>query len=152
MTDNTNPFRELEELLKQWKVPGVDLDSVMASYRRNMDALTEAGRLAAEGLKTLAERQTQIMRDAMESLRGATAELTAAKDPQEFATKQAEVAKQAFEKASSNLKDLADLVVKSNTASFEVIQARMNQGLAELQDLMRAAVEKAEKGEKADKA
>jgi phasin family protein len=89
------------------------------------------------------------MRDAMETLRGATAELTAAKDPQDFATKQAEVAKQAFEKASANLKDLADLVVKSNTASFEVIQSRMNQGLAELQDLMHDAVTKTDKGNKA---
>jgi phasin family protein len=152
MTDNTNPFRELEEMLKQWKVPGIDLDSVMASYRKNMDALTEAGRLAAEGMKTLAERQTQIMRDSMETLRGATAELTSSKDPQEFATKQAEVAKQAFEKASANLKELADMVVKSNTASFEVIQARMNQGLTELQDLMHGAIEKAEKAVKGDKA
>jgi phasin family protein len=149
MTDNTNPFRELEEMLKQWKVPGIDLDGMMASYRKNMDALTEAGRVATEGMKALAERQTQIMRDAMETLRGATAELSAAKDPQDFATKQAEVAKKAFEKASANLKDLADLVVKSNTASFEVIQARMNQGLAELQDLMHDAVTKTEKGNKA---
>lgn len=149
MTETTNPFRELEEMLKQWKVPGIDLDGMMASYRKNMDALNEAGRVATEGVKALAERQTQIMRDAMETIRGATAELTAAKDPQDFAAKQAEVAKQAFEKASANLKDLADLVVKSNTASFEVIQARMNQGLAELQDLMHDAVAKSEKGGKA---
>jgi phasin family protein len=149
MTETSNPFRELEEMLKQWKVPGIDLDGMMASYRKNMDALTEAGRLATEGMKALAERQTQIMRDSMETLRGATAELTAAKDPQDFATKQAEVAKQAFEKASANLKDLADLVVKSNTASFDVIQSRMNQGLAELQDLMNSTVAKAEKGDKA---
>jgi phasin family protein len=149
MTDTTNPFRELEEMLKQWKVPGIDLDGMMASYQKNMDALTEAGRVATEGMKALAERQTQIMRDAMEALRGATAELTSAKDPQDFAARQAEVAKHAFEKASDNLKELADLVVKSNTASFEVIQSRMNQSLVELQDLMHSAVAKAEKGNKA---
>jgi phasin family protein len=149
MTETTNPFRELEEMLKQWKVPGIDLDGMMASYQKNMDALTEAGRVATEGMKALAERQTQIMRDAMEALRGATAELTSAKDPQDFAARQAEVAKHAFEKASANLKELADLVVKSNTASFEVIQSRMNQGLVELQDLMHSAVAKAEKGDKA---
>ena len=149
MTETTNPFRELEEMLKQWKVPGIDLDGMMASYQKNMDALTEAGRVATEGMKALAERQTQIMRDAMEALRGATAELTAAKDPQDFAARQAEVAKHAFEKASDNLKELADLVVKSNTASFEVIQSRMNQSLVELQDLMHSAVAKAEKGNKA---
>ena len=149
MTDNTNPFRELEEMFKQWKVPGIDLDSMLASYRKNMEALTEAGRVATEGMKALADRQTEIMRDAMETLRGATAELTSAKDPQELAAKQAEMAKQAFEKASANMKDLADLVVKSNTASFEVIQSRMNQGLEELKGLMQSAVDKAEKGGKA---
>jgi phasin family protein len=149
MTDTTNPFRELEDMLKQWKVPGIDLDDMMASYRKNMDALAEAGRVASEGMKALAERQTQIMRDAIETLRGATVELTAAKDPQDFATRQAELAKQTFEKASANLKDLADLVVKSNTASFDVIQARMNQGLAELQDVMQTAVTQADKSNKA---
>ncbi len=151
MTDNTNPFRELEEMLKQWKVPGIDLESMMASYRKNMEALTEAGRLATEGMKALAERQTQIMRDAMETLRGATSELTAAKDPQDFAAKQAELAKQAFDKASANLKELADLVVKSNTASFEVIQARMNQSLAELQEMMQDAVAQTDKTQKGSK-
>ena len=142
MTETTNPFRDLEEMLKQWKVPGIDADAMMASYRKNMEALTEAGRVATEGMKTLAERQTQIMREAMETLRGATAELTSAKDPQDFAAKQGEVAKQAFEKASANMKELADLILKSNTASLEVIQSRMNQSLAELQELMRSALAK----------
>lgn len=142
MTETTNPFRDLEEMLKQWKVPGIDADAMMASYRKNMEALTEAGRVATEGMKTLAERQTQIMREAMETLRGATAELTSAKDPQDFAAKQAEVAKQAFEKASANMQELADLILKSNTASLEVIQSRMNQSLAELQELMRSALAK----------
>lgn len=143
MSDTTNPFREIEDMLKQWKVPGIDLDAMMATYRKNMDALTEAGRVATDGMKALAERQTEIMRDAMEAIRAATSELTSAKDPQDFAAKQAEVAKQAFEKASANMKDLADLMVKSNTASFDVIQSRMHQGLAELQELMHQAVAKA---------
>ena len=148
MTETTNPFRDLEEMLKQWKVPGVDPEAMLASYRKNMDALTEAGRVATEGMKALAERQTQIMREAMETLRGATSELSSVKDPQEFATKQAELAKQAFEKASANMKELADMVLKANTASFEVMQARMNQGMAELQELMRTVVAKAEKTDK----
>ncbi|WP_295456186.1 TIGR01841 family phasin [uncultured Thiodictyon sp.] len=137
MSEIKNPFTDFESLFKQMQVPGVDMEAMTATYRKNIEAVSAATRAAAEGAQALIKHQTEIVRDALEQMRLATSELSAVKDAKELSEKQAELAKQAFEKAFTNVKDLADVMTKSNTESLEIIQARMNEGLAELQDMMK---------------
>lgn len=137
MSDTKNPFAEFENLFKQFQVPGLDMDAMIASYRKNVEAVAAATRAANEGAQALIKRQTEIVRDALEQLRKATADLSAIKDAKELTEKQAELAKHAFEKAFANVKELADVVSKSNTESLEIIQTRMNESLSEFQDLVK---------------
>jgi len=137
MSETKNPFTDFENMFKQLQIPGLDMDAMMAAYRKNVEAVTAATRAASEGAQALIQRQTEIVKDALEQMRLATSELSSVKDAKELTEKQAELAKQAFEKAFANVKELADVMTKSNTDSLEIIQSRMNEGLVELQDMMK---------------
>lgn len=139
MSDTNNPFGDFDSLFKKFQFPGLDIEALTAAYRKNVEAVTAATKVANEGIQALVKRQAEIVKDALEQTRVAGTELTALKDPQEVAGRQAEIAKQTFEKASANIKELAELVAQSNAASLEIIQKRVNDGLSELQELLTKA-------------
>ena len=137
MSEIKNPFADFENIFKQFQVHGVDVDAMTAAYRKNVEAVAAAAKAANEGAQALVKRQTEIVKDAMEQMRLATSELTAVKDAKELTEKQAELAKAAFEKAFANVKELADVMTKSNNDAMQIIQSRMNEGLAEFQDMIK---------------
>ena len=140
MTDTKNPFGDFDSMFKQMKLPGLDMDAMMAAYRKNVEAVTAATRVANEGMLALVKRQAEIVRDALEQMRVVGSELSSVKDAKELAERQTEIAKQTFDKAATNMKELADMMTKANTASLEIIQSRMNDGMTELQDLMKKVI------------
>jgi hypothetical protein len=52
--DFTNPFGNLDELLKQFKVPGVDVNAIIESRRKDMDALIAAYQATAAAMQQVA--------------------------------------------------------------------------------------------------
>jgi len=127
-------------MFKQMKLPGLDMDAMMAAYRKNVEAVTAATRVANEGMLALVKRQAEIVRDALEQMRVVGSELSSVKDAKELAERQTEIAKQTFDKAATNMKELAEMMTKANTASLEIIQTRMNDGMAEMQELMKKVI------------
>lgn len=136
MADSNNPFAEFESFIKQMQLPGLDMEAMTDAYRKNLDAVAAATRASNEGMQAVVRRQTEIVKDTLEQIRVATGELSAAKDAKEMGNRQAEIARKAFEKAFANMKDLADLMTKSNGESLEIIRARMNDGLLELEAML----------------
>ena len=52
--------------------------------------------------------------------------------PQEIMAKQAEFAKKAMEAAIANTRDIAELVQKSSTEAFKIVQDRMKESYEEI--------------------
>lgn len=124
------------KLLSDFKVPGVDVESVLASQKRNIEALTAANRTAVEGLQAVAKRQMEILRAVMEQAAAATKDIAEAATPQEKAAKQAELAKVAFESALSNLRELSEMVAKSNAEALDLLNKRFTANLDEVRDAL----------------
>jgi phasin family protein len=51
-------------------------------------------------------------------------------------TKQAELARKGFEQALANMRELAEMVSKSNTETFAIINKRVTESLQELKSLV----------------
>ena len=138
-----NPFLEFDvsKVLGDFKVPGVDFDAIMASQRKNIEAVTAANQLAVEGLQAVLRRQAEIVRASVEEAGTYVNQVVAAGSPEEKAAKQAELVKIAFEKSLSNIKELAELVAKSNTEAADVLSKRVSESL----DEVKAAIAKAKK-------
>ncbi len=146
MTDKPyNPFADfdysqfdIQKMMSDFKVPGVDMQAMMEAQRKNIEALTAANRVAFEGMQAIAKRQTEILAQAMAEVSNVAQQLTSsgATNPQEMSTKQSELVKQTFEKALANMRELAEMVNKANTEAFEVINKRFTESLEELKSMM----------------
>lgn len=133
--DPTKLVDEFSKMLKQYKLPGVDLDSLIASQKKNVEALTSANKVAFEGLQAVAKRQTEILQETMNEASKAIDVLAKAGSPQEVAAKQAELAKDAFERALANMRELAELVAKANQEATNTINTRISATLDEIKEM-----------------
>lgn len=131
----TKMVDEFQKMMQQYKLPGVDLDSLVASQKKNVEALTNANKVALEGLQAVAKRQGEILQETMNEVSKAFDTLSKAGSPQDVAAKQAELAKDAFERALSNMRELAELVTKANKDATQTINTRISATLDEIKDL-----------------
>jgi phasin family protein len=139
MSADKNPFMNLDfsnfdvqKMFANFKVPGVDMEALLSAQKKNIAALTEANRHAVEGVQALAQRQVEILQQAMKSAAEAAKEVAAAGGPKEAAAKQAELARVAFEQAVSNMREMAEMVSNSSNQAFSVIAKRVTESLEEL--------------------
>jgi phasin family protein len=124
------------KLVGDFKVPGVDVESLVSSQRRNLEALAAANQLAIEGLQAVAKRQSDIFRQMMEEASQAMRDIMAAGSPEAKAGRQADLVKEAFQRAIANMRELAEMVAKSQGEAFDVINKRVTDSLDELKTLI----------------
>src|SRR5690348_7862510 len=108
------------KMLGDFKMSGVDMEQLAASQRRNLEALTAANQLAVEGIQAVARRQSEILRQMMEEALHAVRDVMSAGSPEDKATRQTELMKEAFTRAISNMRELAEMVSKSQGEAFDV--------------------------------
>ncbi|MBP2298661.1 phasin family protein [Azospirillum picis] len=129
-----NPFLEFDpsKLMGDLKMPGLDVESIIASQRKNIEAVTAANQLAYEGFQAVLRRQAEVLRTVTEDVNRAVGELTVAGTPEEKAAKQADLVKTAFERSLANIRELTEMVAKSNTEAADILAKRVSESLDEI--------------------
>jgi len=131
--DITRYFAEL-------KLPPMpDLEALTAANRRNVEAFTAANKVALEGAQAVGRRHMEIMQQSLADMTEAMRALATPDAPQARAAKQAEFAKTAYERAVANLKELSDLIQRSNAEAVGVLNKRFAEALDEVKTLAKAA-------------
>lgn len=135
MTKEANPFGDLTKMIEQFKVPGIDMSSIVDARRKDIEALVQANKAAYEAMQALARKQTEMLTQAMqgiqEAAKGAAGGVGLA-DP----AKQAELARKAYTKALADMKDLADIARKSQTDAMASITKRATEHMQEIRKMM----------------
>lgn len=128
------PFWDMDvtKFMGDFKVPGIDMESMLAAQQKNLQAVTEANKLAMEGLQAVAKRQADVLKQSMEEMASTMQHVMANGAPQDKIAQQAELAKEGFEKVLSNMKEVSEMVAKSNTEAAEVLSKRISQQLEEI--------------------
>lgn len=136
-----NPFAafDLSKMFADLKLPGVDAASLAATQQKNLEALTAANKRAFEGYQALAKRQGEIFKENMEELAGMLKGATPATASDLNPAKQADFVRQAAEKALGNLRELSEMMTKTNTEAFELISKRLQENLDEMKSHLPAA-------------
>jgi phasin family protein len=132
--------RHFAELRFPTMIP--DGSALLAAHRRNMEVLSAANRLALEGAQAVARRHMEIMQQTMTEFTEHARELSHADSPQAKAARQAELVKKSYERAVANIKDLSDLIQRSNAEALHVLSDRFKEAMDEI----RALLEKSEHG------
>ena len=117
-----NPFGNMATMLEQFRMPGVDMASMVEAQRKNVEALVESNRLAYQGIQAMVQKQTEMFTRAMQAMQAAAA-ATAGGDP----TKQAEIARRAFETAVADMRELAEMARQSQAAAITHMTERANE-------------------------
>ena len=130
--DPTKMVDEVAKAVKQVNLPGVDVDSLVASQKNNLEAVTSANRIAFQGLQAVAKRQAEILQEMMNEASTAVDSLSKAGSPREIVAKSTELAHGAFEHALTNMKQLAELVTKASQEATNTINTRMLASIDEI--------------------
>lgn len=88
--------KDFAPFLADFKMPQVDVDSVVACHRKNVETLIEANRCALEGARAVAQRQAELMREGFEKASEVAAEAMAPSAPEKKFACGTELAKDAF--------------------------------------------------------
>ena len=124
-----NPFADFDftKIAGEFKMPAVNVETVVETARKNFAVLTSANTAAVETIKTIAQRQGDMVRAAMEDLSKHGSEVLAAATVEEKAIKNIEFAKKAYETAIANAKEIGDMVGKSQAEAFDALNARVTE-------------------------
>ena len=129
------PSIDITKIIEQFKLPGVDLSSMVEARRKDIEALTEVNKIAVEAVQTMAKKQVEILQQTMQELQSATK--TMAGNPLEGGSK-SEFVQHAFDKAFGYMRELAEVTRKSQTEALEVINNRVHENVKELKSLVQS--------------
>ena len=128
---------DLSKMFDGLRMPAMpDMDLMLGAYRRNLEALSTANRVALEGAQQIARRNMEIMQQTMGEMTDAMRGLSAAESPQDRAGKQAEMLKTAYERAVGHMKELADLIQRSNGEALDVLNQRFAEAMNEARTMV----------------
>lgn len=126
---------DFTKMLGDFKLPGADLETLMAGQRKNIEALTAANQTAVAGIQAVAKRQAEILSESMSAATTALQQLSGITEPRERVAKQVDVTKEALEKALATMRELAETITKSADEALGVINKRVIESLDEVKAL-----------------
>jgi phasin family protein len=126
---------EIARIVGQLKLPGLNVPAVIEARRKDIEALAEANRIAFAGAQDLAQRQQEILQKAVRELQTLVLERKDEGAPGQ-APVQLDLVQRALHDTLGHMRDLAELVRKSQSEAFDVVSERMQRNVAELRTML----------------
>jgi phasin family protein len=117
------PGLDFAKLVESCQISGVDMMSLIDMEKKNIDALTEVNRSAYESWRNLMARQTEVFQETMKAIAAEAGNET-------VAGRRTEIARQGFEKALANMRQLAETATESQKQTIEIMRRRFEEGMA----------------------
>lgn len=137
MESGMSAMQEFTRMFSDMKFPTMPgMDGIISAHRRNMETFSAANRVALEGAQVVARRNMEIMQQSIGELTDTMRQLTTAESPQARAARQAELLKEAYERAVANMKELADLITRSNAEAVQLLNNRFTEAMDEVKQLV----------------
>ncbi|SAL56646.1 phasin [Caballeronia terrestris] len=134
MSTPFNPLTDFTKMLEQFKFPGVDSASITESTRKDLQALTEANRLAYEGMQALIRKQTELLNENARAIQTAAQQIQGA-TPTEVMASQSEFVQKSLQKAFDNMRQLAEIAQQSQTAAIAAMTRRAEENMQALKTI-----------------
>jgi phasin family protein len=110
---------------------GPDVETMLASQHKNVEAMMQANRLALDGVQAIWRRQLDFIQEAVEGFATLAGDFTQPPTPLNL-TKQADYSKRALAKNLTNARELTELATKVTSDAMKVINQRFCEGLGEM--------------------
>lgn len=140
MTKKANPLKmfDFQSMFHNAKIPGFDIDAIIAAQKKNVEAVVGANQTVAEGFQAITKRQLEVAQTMVQDTGVRMADLMGATALEERMAKQAELAKSGIEQASQSMREVSGVLGKAQTEAFALIKRRMDESLDEIKDFKAA--------------
>ncbi len=118
------PAPDLRTFMNSFKLPGVDLKSIVDAGHVDLKAVTLANRRACQGMQSLARQQGDMLRQAAADWRIAVKRLGAT-DADELLAQRTALAGQVISKTLANVRELAETSTRSQAEACAEAEARL---------------------------
>jgi phasin family protein len=129
-----NQFQKVKDTMKETvnniskKMPTLDKEAMMNSHKKNMEALTEANKMAVEVMKSLAHLQSQYVKQTFEDMTSLMRERLANPKPsKEAVEKHSNHIKDQVQKAFDHGANITSTLAKSQKEIFDLMHARYHE-------------------------
>ena len=126
------PVFDFTKLMSQFRLPGVDFTAFVDRERKNIEALAKANRIAFEGWQRLVRRQAEMLEETMKKV-------VADAGQEDVKKKRTDLAKEGFEKALANMRELAEMTTQSQKEAFDVVRKRIEENVEEIRNFGKRA-------------
>ena len=134
MTEETN--QSVIEIVRQFALdlglPKIDVDKLVATQRKNFEALTQTAKITMEGVKGVAAKQREIIESAFREAVDMARSIKLTGDPKENLSRQTEVVNRALDSAVGNAREIVERIQKANADAFKVVADRITESIAEI--------------------
>ena len=128
--DMLNPLKGMADRLQNLNLTG-GAGKLLDSGRKDLQALMEANEKSYQGLQTVVQRQTEMIKHAITEWQTAAKEMPG-KDAKENLAKLDELGRQSFQRAIDDIKELANLAARSQADAFDVVRQRIQSNVDEV--------------------
>ena len=140
MTQAQSAMEDFTKMFAGMKMPLVpDTEALLAAHKRNIEAMTQANRVAMEGAQAVARRDMEIMQQSMTELGDNMRALASTEAPQDRAARQAELLRRAYERAVKHSQELGELIRTANGEALGLLNQRFVEAMDEVKLLMNKA-------------
>jgi len=127
---------DMMKMMSEFRLPAMpDLEGLAQAQRRNFEALSAANKVAMEGAQAVGRRHMEILQSSMVEMTDAMRAMTGTGDPKAHAARQAEMLKASYERAVANMREVADLIQKSNGEAIGVLNKRFAEAMDEVKSM-----------------
>jgi phasin family protein len=130
--DAVSCLGDIGKLIENFKLPGIDLLSIIGSQLKDIEALAEANREPYEGLNALAERRNEILKESLAQWQQALMDAGG----KEALARHAELVQDGVKQAMADFRELAEMEAVARGKAWKVLQDRFQENLANLQKLL----------------
>ena len=133
MTKETQSYIDmLRSFGSNFGLPQVDVEKLLETNRKNLEALGESAKVAAGGAQSVAQKQREVLEAGLREASALARGYQPMGNAQEILAKQTEFVKKVFDIAVQGARDSAELSRQSTSEAVKIIQERMKASLEEI--------------------
>jgi hypothetical protein len=130
MASQPNPYEFFSSMMKNLTV---DRDTLLSNHRKNIEALTEASKVASDVMRSVTQLQQQYVKQVFESMSSMMKETVNKGVNQDAFKQQAEKFKNHINQSLEHGVTVASVVSKSQKQIYDMMKDHVNQNVESLQ-------------------
>ncbi len=132
MTDTTSYIEMLRKFGSDLGLPKVNVDQLVETQKKNLEALSQSAKVAAQGAQSVAQKQREVMEAGLREATAFAREFKPLGMVHENLALQTEFARKVFEITVKGAQETATTARQSGADAAKIIQDRMKESFEEL--------------------